>query len=107
MNQRPTDDDKLWELLGRHQAAAPSTGFAERTVRRLHAEPVRSWYALPVWRWVMIGATAVVLVAGFGVYRRAENIRRAEFYASTHQADYLEDYDVIASLDVLPVADQL
>ena len=106
-SQQPDADSKMWELLGRHQAVEPSIGFADRTLRRLHEEPAPRWYALPVWRWALVGATAVVVFTGLGLHQRATNLRRAEFYATTQRADYLDDYDVIASLDVLEAKSNL
>jgi hypothetical protein len=97
--QRPDDfDPDLWEFLGRHRAAEPSVGFADRTLRRLHEPPPRRW---GVWRWALAGAAAAVLVVAAVWQQHAERVRRAEFYAATHQADYLEDFDVIEVLHLV------
>ena len=91
-----------WEVLERRTGIKPSFGFVERTLRRL-AEPqiaVRAWFWRPAFRWAALTATVVVL--GMGAWVGRERIieqRRAEIYARVQQADYLEDFDVIAYLD--------
>ncbi len=96
--ERPNDfDPELWEWLGKHRAAKPSVGFADRTLRRLReAPPHRS----AAWRWALAGATAVVVVGAVWQHRVAR-VQRAEFYATTQAADYLEDFDVIEALHVV------
>jgi anti-sigma-K factor RskA len=112
------DEQAAWELLGRHQSVGPSFGFAERTLRRLREKPARPASVLtavwqPAWR---IAAAAVIAVAGVALWfqfrpatRPAGDGARAilivepeiETYAKVQNADYLEDFDVIASLDQL------
>jgi hypothetical protein len=94
----------LWRVLGRDKGIEPSFGFAERTLRRLN-EPevgIRRWFWQPALRWTALAATVcVVVVGGWIGHERAVARKRAEIYARAQQADYLEDYDVIASLDQL------
>src|SRR5579859_5810669 len=96
----------VWQLLGRVKAIEPSFGFAERTLRRL-AEPeeaaVRQWFWQPSLRWIALAATAIAVIVGgwIGHGRMLDQKHAAEVYARAQQADYLEDYDVIASLDKL------
>lgn len=93
-----------WRLLGRNKGIEPSFGFAERTLRRLD-EPqvaVRRWFWQPSLRWTALAASVVaVAVGGWIGHERTLDRKRAEVYARAQQADYLEDYDVIASLDKL------
>jgi predicted anti-sigma-YlaC factor YlaD len=99
-----------WTTLERHAGIEPSFGFVERTLRRL-AEPqvaVHAWFWRPAFRWAALAATVVVLGVGAWVGReRIIEQRRAEIYARVQQADYLEDFDVIANLDQLNGGNQL
>jgi predicted anti-sigma-YlaC factor YlaD len=91
-----------WEAIQRHPGIEPSFGFAERTLRRLNEEPapVRPWFWKPTVRWVTLGTALVALgVGGWMEHERALDRKRAEVYAHVQQADYLEDFDVIANLD--------
>jgi len=91
-----------WEVLERQPGIEPSFGFVERTLRRLDEKPVagRSWFWLPSVRWATLAAAVVALGVGGWVERgRMQERKRAELYARVQQADYLEDFDVIANLD--------
>ena len=59
-----------------------------------------SWFWQPSVRWATLGA-AVVAFSVIGWVERGRRLeqRRAELYARVQQADYLEDFDVIANLD--------
>lgn len=103
------DERAVWELIGRHRGIEPSFGFTERTLRRLNEAPrsassVLSILWQPVFRW---GAVAVVaLLSSFTLWMRAHRAPQAVepevvVYAKAQDADYLEDFDVIASLDQL------
>ena len=93
-----------WRALERDEGIEPSFGFVERTLRRLN-EPAavglpRFWR--PSLRWVVLGTAVVVLAVSAWVGREhLVDRRRAEVYARAQQADYLEDFDVIANLDQL------
>jgi cytochrome c-type biogenesis protein CcmH/NrfG len=103
------DEQAAWELLGRHKAVEPSFGFVERTMRRLdEPTPVaRPVFWQPVLHWAL--AATVVVALGVGGWtgwqckQQSDRVAaaRAETYATAQQADYLEDFDVIASLDQL------
>ena len=95
------DEQRVWELIGRHKPIEPSFGFTERTLRRLDELPARvAWWRLPGTRWA-VGVTAAFLVAVAGLHwLQVRDTRRAEIYASAQQ-DRLEDFDVIAALDQL------
>jgi predicted anti-sigma-YlaC factor YlaD len=91
-----------WEVLEHQSGIEPSFGFVERTLRRLDERPVvgRSWFWQPSVRWATLAAAVVALSVGGWVERgRMQERRRAELYAHMQQADYLEDFDVIANLD--------
>ena len=91
------DEQAAWELLGRHKGIEPSFGFVERTLRRLDepAPVARPVFWQPVLHWALAAAVVVVLgVGGWTGWQRK-------------QADYLEDFDVIASLDELNGEHQL
>ncbi len=91
-----------WEALERQPGIEPSFGFVERTLRRLEDKPVavRSWFWQPSVRWAALAAAVVALGVGAWVERsRMQERNRAELYARVQQADYLEDFDVIANLD--------
>jgi len=94
----------VWQMLGRDEGIEPSIGFAERTLRRLNEPPVvvHGWaWGRPL-RWAALAASIIAL--GVGAWSRHERMldqKRAEVYARMRQADYLEDYDVIANLDKL------
>jgi predicted anti-sigma-YlaC factor YlaD len=91
-----------WEVIKRQPGIEPSFGFVERTLRRLDERPAagRSWFWQPSVRWATLAAAVVALSVGGWVERqRMQERRRAELYAHVQQADYLEDFDVIANLD--------
>jgi predicted anti-sigma-YlaC factor YlaD len=92
-----------WATLERHADVEPSFGFVERTLRRL-AEPqvTRSWFWQPGFRWATLAASVFVLGVSVWVgHERLVAQRGAEIFAGVRHADYLEDFDVIASLDQL------
>jgi predicted anti-sigma-YlaC factor YlaD len=99
-----------WTALERQAGIEPSFGFIERTLRRLN-EPeivVRPRFWQPAFRWTVLAATVVVLSVGALVgHERLIGQRRADVYARVQQADYLEDFDVIASLDQINGGNQL
>lgn len=91
-----------WEVIERQPGIEPSFGFVERTLRRLDERPAvgRSWFWQPTIRRVTLAAAVIALSVGGWVEReRTQERRRAELYAHVQQADYLEDFDVIANLD--------
>lgn len=93
-----------WQVLGRDKGIEQSFGFAERTLRRLNEPPVvglpRFWR--PSLRWASLAATIIALGVGGWIGReRIQEGKRVEVYARVQQADYLEDFDVIANLDQL------
>ena len=91
-----------WEVIERQPGIEPSFRFVERTLRRLDERPTaaRSWFWQPAVRWATLGAAVVALgVGGWVKHERMSERRRAELYARVQQADYLEDFDVIANLD--------
>ena len=103
------DERAVWALIGRHRPIEPSFGFAERTLRRLNEAPrpassVLSIFWQPVFRWATLAVVA--LLSSFILLMRAHRASRAiepevAVYAKAQDADYLEDFDVIASLDQL------
>ncbi|HUJ10245.1 MAG TPA: zf-HC2 domain-containing protein [Verrucomicrobiae bacterium] len=92
-----------WATLQHHADIEPSFGFTARTLRRLtELVVVPSGFWRPVFRWAVLAAGVIVLGVGAWVgHERLVAQRRAEIYAGIRQADYLEDFDVIASLDQL------
>lgn len=91
-----------WEAIGHQPGIEPSFGFVERTLRRLDEQPAagRSWFWQPAVRWVTLTAAVVALsVGGWMEHGRMQERKRAELYTRVQQADYLEDFDVIANLD--------
>jgi len=99
-----------WEVIERQPGIEPSFGFVERTLRRLDEPPAvgRSWFWQPAVRWATLGAAVVALsVFGWVGRERMQERRRAELYAHVQQADYLEDFDVIANLDQIKGGNQL
>jgi len=99
-----------WDVMGRHTGIEPSFGFVERTLRRLD-EPqtvVRTWFWRPVFRWTALATAVIALGAGTWIrHERLATQRRVEIYASVRQAEYLEDFDVIAYLDQFKGNDKL
>lgn len=103
------DERAVWELIGRHRPIEPSFGFAERTLRRLDETPESPPSVLtilwqPVFRWAALAVVA--LLSSFGLWTRAHRAPQSvepevAVYAKAQDADYLEDFDVIASLDQL------
>jgi hypothetical protein len=91
-----------WEVIEHQPGIEPSFGFVARTLRRLDERPVvgRSWFWQPSVRWATLVAAVVALsVGGWVECGRRQERKRAEVYAQVQQADYLEDFDVIANLD--------
>lgn len=91
------DDRQLWELLGRAGEIEPSVGFTDRTLRRLHAAPACD-SVRRVWRWALAGGLAVGCLVALVTYREAQLRHQAGLYIEVQQADYFEDFDVIAAL---------
>lgn len=90
-----------WALLGRHVAPEPSVGFVARTVRRLES-PAPAPVFWPLWRWAVLAVLVAALGGGgWHVGHHWRQNRLAMTYAAIHNHDDLEDYDVIATLDVL------
>jgi hypothetical protein len=95
------DEQAVWELLSRHHGIEPSFGFVERTLRRLEKAPSRpAWFRVAVFRWATAASLACALVISVVHLQQVRAAKRAEIYAAAQQ-DSLEDFDVIASLDVL------
>ena len=91
----------LWEVVSRQPSVAPSFGFAQRTVRRLHTPAARRFWQLPAFRWATaLSLLAIISVAGVLTCRQVETSKRVAAYAAAHH-DRLEDFDVIAALDSL------
>ena len=91
----------LWEVVSRQPSVAPSFGFAQRTLRRLHEQVERRFWQLPVFRWATaLSLLAIVSVTGVMTYRQVENSKRVAAYAAARH-DRLDDFDVIAALDSL------
>ena len=101
-----------WQTLGMLPSVEPSRGFVERTLRRLDepAEAVGHVTWIPVWRWSWAAAAGVIVALGLGAWagwyhlevrQRARVEAAADLYAQVHETDFLEDFDVIASLDQL------
>jgi anti-sigma factor RsiW len=94
----------VWQTLTRVAAPAPSVGFVERTLRRLDEAPeplLLRWRPL-VWRWALVGSTAIVMAtSGWLVWQRVQSQRAAEIYASMNHMEFAEDFDVIESLDLI------
>ncbi|MCS7049637.1 MAG: hypothetical protein NZ483_10155 [Verrucomicrobiae bacterium] len=105
MNRNPQpppdweNDQPLWDLLGRAREIEPSIGFTERTLRRLHSEPVATpQLARWLWRWALAGGLAIVALMASVGYRHTHARQQAALYAAVQQTDYPEDFDVIAAL---------
>ena len=91
----------LWDVVGRQASVAPSFGFAERTLRRLHAPAEPRFWQLPIFRWATaLSLLALISVTGLLAHRQAESDRRVAAYAAA-QHDRLDDFDVIVALDSL------
>lgn len=93
-----------WQVLARLPEIEPSVGFVERTLRRLDEQdqPGRVSWLLPVWRWALMGtASAVLVLSGLLLWQRAETQRAGALYAAVNSTDFVEDFDVIASLDLI------
>ena len=94
----------LWQVLTRSTDIAPSFGFVERTLRQLDAPVAHAagWSWQLVWRWVLVGGTALVLAAsGWLFWQRARNAQLASLYAQVHQDVLNDDFEIIAGLDQL------
>ena len=76
----------VWEVVSRQPSIAPSFGFAQRTLRRLHEQVDRRFCQLPVFRWATVLSLLVIVSV-------------AAYTAAHH--DHLEDFDVIVALDSL------
>ena len=91
----------VWEVVSRQPSVTPSFGFAQRTVRRLHEQPARRFWQMPVFRWATaLSLLAIVGGTGLAIYRQMETSRHAAVYAAV-QHDRLDDFDVIVALDSL------
>lgn len=100
------DEQAAWEFIGRHKSIEPSFGFADRVLRRLEEQPARALWQLPAFRWATGLSLAMVLAMGTLHWQNVREARPAEIYAAATQ-DSLEDYDVIANLDLLTGDSQL
>ena len=91
----------VWEIVRRQPSVTPSFGFAQRTLRRLHAPVERRFWQLPVFRWATaLSLLVLISVTGGLAHRQAETDRRVAAYAAA-QHDRLDDFDVIVALDSL------
>lgn len=91
----------VWAVVGRQPSVAPSFGFAQRTVRRLHEQTAQRFWQLPVFRWATaVSLLAIVSLTGVMTCRQMEASRRVAAYADAHH-DRLDDFDVIVALDSL------
>ena len=91
----------LWEGVSRQPSVAPSFGFAQRTLRRLHEQAEPRFWQLPVFRWATaLSLLAIVSVTGVMTYRQVEDSKRVAAYTAAHH-DRLDDFDVIVALDSL------
>ena len=91
----------VWEVVSRQSSIAPSFGFAQRTLRRLHEQVDRRFWQLPVFRWAtVLSLLVIVSVTGVMTYRQVETAQSVAAYTAAHH-DHLEDFDVIVALDSL------
>lgn len=91
----------VWEVVSRQSSAAPSFGFAQRTMRRMREHVEQRFWQLPVFRWVTaLSLLAIISVTGVMTCRQVAASQRVAAYAAAHH-DRLEDFDVIAALDSL------
>ena len=91
----------VWKVLRRQSSVSPSFGFAERTLRRLHAPAEQQFWHLPIFRWATaLSLLALISATGVLVHRQVEMSRRVAAYAAA-QHDRLDDFDVIVALDSL------
>ena len=93
-----------WQTLALDKGIEPSFGFAERTLRQLNEPAVHEqpWWWRPSIRWATLATAGVALAITTWVgHERVLDRKQAEVYARVQEADYLEDYDVIANLDQL------
>lgn len=100
---------RAWETLARQEGIEPSFGFATRTLHRLDEPFPESHPAFgrPVLRWLAVSSAVIAVgVAGLIGWQRARDTKRAVAYANAQQADLLEDFDVITSLDQLENGDK-
>ena len=90
----------VWKVIRQQPSVPPSFGFAERTLRRLHAPAERHFWQLPIFRWAtVLSLLALISVTGVLYHRQVEMNRRVAAYAAQH--DRLDDFDVIVALDSL------
>ena len=91
----------VWEVVSRQSSIAPSFGFAQRTLRRLHEQVDRRFWQLPVFRWATaLSLLVIISVTGVMTYRQVETAQSVAAYTAAHH-DHLEDFDVIVALDSL------
>jgi len=91
----------VWEVVSWQPSIAPSFGFAQRTLRRLHEQVDRRFWQLPVFRWAtVLSLLVIVSVTGVMAYRQVETAQSVAAYTAAHH-DHLEDFDVIVALDSL------
>ena len=91
----------VWEVVSRQSSIAPSFGFAQRTLRRLHEQVERRFWQLPVFRLATaLSLLIIISVTGVMTYRQAETAQNVAAYTAAHH-DHLEDFDVIVALDSL------
>lgn len=95
-----------WRLLQQLPPQQPSVGFVERTLRQLDEadnlpQPL-CWPAPALWRRlaVAVAALAISTAAWIG-WKHWSAEQQVRLYAEIQQADFLEDFDVIAALDEL------
>ena len=104
------DYERAWQAFVSAPEIEPSSNFAARVMSRLDTDdreqPAPVWFRLPVWRWTLATAAALlVFAAGSGLwltwsYRAVNHELIAELPVVQH-LDLLTDFDVISNLDGL------
>lgn len=105
------DYEAAWTAFASQPEVEPSSNFVARVMSRIDREtvgmPARGgWFGLPWWRLVPAMASAMLLVAGAGVWmtaqHEAEQAVNQELAANlpvVQHLDLLKDFDIITELD--------
>lgn len=76
---KSTENDALWELLGRARRTEASPWFARKVMRAIAEEKQPRFSMAVLFRWLIPASALAAVVLGFSVYHSQQDAAVAEF----------------------------